>query len=149
MSMTTANFDALAIILRGYEEGWNRGDMSVLDEILAPDFRGHDPSAGAGTTGRTDVAALLTQIRSAFPDVRREALDHVAAGDKIAVRWRVTGTHRGTFAGLPATGRPIDVSGITIYRLENGKIAEEWVQMDTVGLNRQLTNPGAAVAPTP
>ncbi len=139
--MTATDTDPLTIILRGYDEGWNRGNMSVLDEILAPDFRAHDPSAGTGTTGRAEVAALLTQIRSAFPDVRREALDHVASGDKIAVRWRVTGTHRGDFGGLPATNRPIDVSGITIYRLENGKIAEEWVQMDAAGLNRQLTSP--------
>ena len=112
--MTDSTRDSLAIVRRGYEEGWNQGRLREL----------------------------LSQVRTAFPDVRREALDHVAQGDKIAVRWRVTGTHQGPFGGVPPTGRRVNVTGITIYRIKQGQIAEEWVQMDNAGLSRQLAGPG-------
>lgn len=92
--MTGSTMDALAIVLRGYEEGWNRGHLEVLEELLAPDFRAYDPSAPSGVVGLSEVRELLSQIRTAFPDIRREALDHVAQNDKIAVRWRVTGPIR-------------------------------------------------------
>ncbi len=139
--MTTSTVNSLAVILRGYEEGWNRGDLNVLDEILAPDFQAHDPSAPNGVVGLGAVRELMTQIRTAFPDVRREALDHVAHDDKVAVRWRVTGTHQGPFGAAAATGRRIEVTGITFYRFTEGRIAEEWVQMDYAGLSRQLSDP--------
>lgn len=140
--MTGSTMDALAIVLRGYEEGWNRGHLEVLEELLAPDFRAYDPSAPSGVVGLSEVRELLSQIRTAFPDIRREALDHVAQNDKIAVRWRVTGTHQGPFGGAAPTGRRIDVTGTTIYRIKQGQIAEEWVQMDNAGLSRQLAGPG-------
>jgi steroid delta-isomerase-like uncharacterized protein len=136
--MTTSKDAALALVRRGYEAGWNQGRLDLLDEILAPDFRAHDPASPGGVVGRAEGRDLLVQMREAFPDVRREALDHVGDGDKIAVRWRVTGTHRGPFMGLAPTGRRIEVTGITLYRLEGGRIAEEWVQMDALGFQRQL-----------
>lgn len=143
--MTSTDATALLDpILRGYEEGWNQGKLAVLDELLTPDFQGHDPSSSTGVVSRDQVRDILAQIRSAFPDVRREALDHVAAGDRVAVRWRVTGTHRGTFGSIPPTGRRIDVTGITFYRVVHGRIAEEWVQMDGAALNRQLTGSDSA-----
>lgn len=142
--MTSTDATLLDPILRGYEEGWNQGNLAVLDELLTPDFQGHDPSSPTGVVSRDQVRAILTQIRSAFPDVRREALDHVAAGDRVAVRWRVSGTHRGAFGNIPPTGRRIDVTGITFYRLVGGRIAEEWVQMDAAALNRQLTGSDSA-----
>lgn len=142
--MNTTEAALLDPILRGYEEGWNKGNLAVLDELLTADFQGHDPSSPTGVVSRDEVRNILTQIRTAFPDVRREALDHVAAADRIAVRWRVTGTHRGTLGTMPPTGRRIEVTGITFYRMVDGRIAEEWVQMDAAGLNRQLTDSAPA-----
>jgi len=130
--------ELLAIISRGYEVGWNQGHLEILDELLAPDFRAHDPSAPGALVERNAVRDVLQQIRMAFPDVRREICDYVAQGNKIAVRWRVTGTHRGPFAGVGPTGRKVTVTGITLYRIENGRIAEEWVEMDSAGLAKQL-----------
>jgi steroid delta-isomerase-like uncharacterized protein len=138
--MTTLSPDhLLEVVLRGYEEGWNRGNLAVLDQLLAPDFRAHDPSAPGGLVDRVGVRALLEEIRAAFPDLRREALDHVAHGDKIAVRWRVTGTHQGVFAGAPPTGRRVEVLGITFYHIPDDRIREEWVAMDSAELARQLS----------
>ena len=132
--------ELLAVIRRGYE-AWNTGQLEILEELLAPDFRAHDPTAPGGIVDRSAVHEILSDIRIAFPDVRREVCDYVAQGDKIAVRWSVTGTHRAPFAGAAPTGRRISVSGITFYRIENGRIAEEWVEMDSAGLTRQLTAP--------
>ncbi len=128
----------LRVVRRGYEEGWNRGRIEVLNEILAPDFRAHDPSVPGGEVGRNGVVAAFQAIRSAFPDSQREVCDYVGAGDRIAVRWRVTGTHLGPFNGMPPTGRAVDVTGITMYRIVDDRIAEEWVSMDNLGLLRQL-----------
>ncbi len=128
----------LRVVQRGYEEGWNQGREEVLDDILAPEFRAHDPSVPGGEVDKEGVATAFQAIRIAFPDVRREVCDHVAFGDKIAVRWRVTGTHLGPFNNAPATGRAIDITGITLYRFVGERIAEEWVAMDNLSLLRQL-----------
>lgn len=130
--------DLLAIVRRGYDEAWNQGRLEVLDELLSPDFVAHDPTAPTGEVQRDAVRDLLQQLRSAFPDLHREACDAVAQGDKIAVRWEVTGTHRGPFAGLPPTGRRVRTTGLTLYRIADGQIAEEWVEFDSAGLMRQL-----------
>jgi steroid delta-isomerase-like uncharacterized protein len=136
-SSTTAE-QLLAIVQRGYDEGWNRGHLDVLDDLLAPDFRAHDPTVPGGVVGRAEVSQVLRQIRAAFPDVRREVLDYVGAGEKLAVRWRVTGTHQGPFGGMPPTGRPVVVTGITFYHIRAGQIHEEWVELNSAGLARQL-----------
>lgn len=130
--------ELLAVISRGYDECWNQGKLEVLEELLAPEFCAHDPTVPGGLVSRDAVRAVLTQIRAAFPDIRRELCDYVAQGDKIAVRWRVTGTHRAPFAGAAPTGRQISVTGITFYRIKDGRIAEEWIEMDSAGLARQL-----------
>ena len=128
----------LRVVRRGYEEGWNQGRLAVLDEILAPEFKAHDPSAPGGEVGREAVGAVLQAIRTGFPDMRREMCDFVGTGDKLAVRWRVTGTHLGPFNGTPPTGRAVEVTGITLYRFVGEQIAEEWVAMDNLSLLRQL-----------
>ena len=130
--------ELLAVIRRGYE-AWNTGELEILEELLASDFRAHDPTAPGGLVDRSAVREILNEIRTAFPDVRREVCDYVAQGDKIAVRWRVTGTHSAPFAGAAPTGRQVCVTGITFYRIDNGRIAEEWVEMDSASLTRQLT----------
>lgn len=128
----------LRVVERGYEEGWNQGRIEVLDEILAPGFQAHDPAVPGGEVGKEGVRTAFQTIRTAFPDVRREVCDHVAAGDKIAVRWRVTGTHLGPFNGAPPTSRAVNVTGITLYRFVGERIAEEWVAMDNLSLLQQL-----------
>jgi steroid delta-isomerase-like uncharacterized protein len=129
--------ELLAVIRRGYEI-WNNGRLDLLEELLSPDFRAHDPTAPGGLVSRGAIREVLEQIRVTFPDIRREVCDYVTQGDKIAVRWRTIGTHRGPFAGMAPTGRQVVVTGITFYRIAGGRIAEEWVEMDSAGLSRQL-----------
>jgi steroid delta-isomerase-like uncharacterized protein len=74
----------------------------------------------------------------AFEDLKRPVEDLVAQGDKVVARWTSSGRHTGSFQGIPATGREVSTSGITIFRLERGKIVEEWSETDTIGLLQQL-----------
>ncbi|WP_367873085.1 ester cyclase [Luteolibacter sp. Populi] len=99
------------------------------------------PGQGPGIEG---LKEMLTGYRAAFPDVRWTIDEQVAEGDKVVTRFTWTGTHRGEFLGVPATGRPVSVWGVVIDRLEGGKIKDTRIIMDTLGLMMQF-----GVIPTP
>jgi steroid delta-isomerase-like uncharacterized protein len=120
---------------RYFEEVWNKGDFAVADEILARDYVDHNSSYPPGREG---VRAELSIYRRAFPDLRFSVEDIIAEGDKVATRVSATGTHQGDLPGIPATGKRVAVSGIVIFRYENGKAAEAWMSYDFLGLYRQL-----------
>ena len=77
-------------------------------------------------------------FRAAFPDLHVTLEDVFGEGDKVATRGYFTGTHQGEFNGIPATGKQVKVSYIDLWRLENGKAVDNWVQMDMIGLMQQL-----------
>jgi len=77
-------------------------------------------------------------FRSAFPDVHFSVEDQVVEGDKVVTRWRGSGTHQGNLMGIPPTGNRVSFVGITINRLEDGKVAEEWQIFDALGMMQQL-----------
>jgi predicted ester cyclase len=99
------------------------------------------PAPAPGPEGFKQVMGMFFQ---AFPDVHETAEDIIAEGDRVAVRGYFTGTHNGEFMNIPATGKQIKVAYIAMYRLENGKVVENWVQMDLLGMMQQL-----GVIPTP
>lgn len=115
----------------------------MLDEIVAPDFASDAVSAVRGAEA---VKAIVLPVREAFPDLHHTIHELVAEDDLVAVRWTMKGTHRGAFSGLPATGKPVAFSAISIYRFKDGKIAELWAQVDRLGLLQQL---GAVPQPAP
>lgn len=80
----------------------------------------------------------LQMFMIAFPDLTHKVETQIAEGDRVATRGRIVGTHKGEFQGIPATGKKIDISFIEIHRIEDGKIAEEWPQMDVVGMMNQI-----------
>jgi steroid delta-isomerase-like uncharacterized protein len=123
-----------AIIRRYLEEAWNQGRIEALDEAFAEDAVPH-------TAGITDLEGLkqgLARNLNAFPDIRLTIDDEMAVGDKVIVRFTISGTHQGEILGIPATGKEISFSGITIYRLAGGKIVEFWTQADTMGMMQQI-----------
>ncbi len=122
--------------------GWNRGDMEALNTLISPDFINH--TSDNPREGRDGFKARVQMIRTAFPDWDLIAEDMVGEGDKVVTRWRAHGTHRGRFAGIEPSGRQIDVTGIAIDRVVDGKRVEGWVQWDMQGLIRQLTAEDAA-----
>ena len=130
-----------AFIIEVMERIWNKKeDLSILDEFNNPNTVLHIPvepiSPWTGVeTSKKVVKAYLT----AFPDMHVTINDIFAEGDKVAVRWTNECTHKGEIMGIPPTGKRVKFSGITIYRLANGKVVEEWWSWDVFGLIQQLT----------
>lgn len=126
-----------AIMQRFWDELFTQGNVKVADEIIAADYLNHDPAPGE-QPGRAGLAAFVAHLHAAFPDGRFEAEAYVVEGDKIATRWRASGTHRGEFMGIPATGRTVNITGMAIHRIAGGQIVESWNNWDTLGLLQQL-----------
>lgn len=132
--------DNLGVVRKNVEQAWNKGDFDVLGETISPALVAHDPLFGEyrGAAGEKKHIAML---RTAFPDFNVKIEDIGAVGDKVYMRWTATGTHRGAFLNLPPTQRRTNVAGMTLIRLEGGKICETWQSWDTHGL---LTGLGLA-----
>jgi steroid delta-isomerase-like uncharacterized protein len=118
-----------------YDEVLSRGRFEVSDGLYTADFTGH---GGTSTFTHEDGLAEAKGWRSAFPDLTVTIDLMVAERDLVAVRWTARGTNTGTGNGIPATGKRVEVTGTTIFRLVDGKIAEEWTSGDALGLLRQL-----------
>jgi len=115
----------------------DREDVEQLKELLAPDFVSH--FAGLPQPLNRDQYILVNHTaRSAFSDLSRTVEDVIAEGDKVTVRITARGTHTGMFQGIPATGKKTEITGIAIRRIVDGKIVEEWVVNDQLGLMQQL-----------
>ena len=124
---------------RFLEEVWNKGNLAVLDEIIVKDHVNSGPGSIPGLpTGPEGSKQFVTVYRNAFPDVHFTIDDQIAEGDKVMTRWSAEGTHKGELAGLPATGKSSTVTGISVNRLVNGKIAESWGIFDEFGMMQQL-----------
>jgi steroid delta-isomerase-like uncharacterized protein len=121
---------------RYFQEILNEGDFSRADALLAPEFVFRNPPVLA--RGRSAFEQVIQSVRRAFPDLRFVIEDEIAEGNKVVFRWRVTGTQTGAFLGHPPSGRAIDVTGINIFRIDDGRIQEIWVNMDRLGEAEQL-----------
>lgn len=127
---TTANQQ---IIQRRVEEIWNQGKLATIDELIAVNL-----ISNGQPIGREGFRQFVTAVRSAFPDIHFTVEDSLAEGDKVAIRYTGRGTHQGAFAGIPATGKPVQFVGIDIFRIANGQMAEEWLMYDQLGLLQQI-----------
>jgi steroid delta-isomerase-like uncharacterized protein len=121
---------------RVWEEIWHQGQLSRTDELFTADFVRHDP--GRQLHGTDQNRQFIISMRAAFPDVHYTVDDQIAEGNKVVVRYRFRGTHLGEFQGMPPTRKEVGYSGILIYRVADGKIAEQWTEFDLLGLLRQL-----------
>lgn len=139
--------EAKQIARRVLDELFNEGRLESADELFAPGAVSHDPAQPEPTIGPEGVKQSVTGYRTAFPDVRCEIEDQVAEGGTVATRWTARGTHQGELMGIAPTGRQATVTGITIDRIEDGKIVESWTNWDTLGLLQQLGVVPAAAAP--
>jgi steroid delta-isomerase-like uncharacterized protein len=127
-----------AIVRRLVEELWNKGNLSVADELFAPNYEHHDASTLDFGRGPESEKKRATLYRTAFPDIRLTIEDIIAEGETVMTRWSCRGTHKGDLSGIAPTGKQINISGVTIARLANGKLAEGWVNWDALGLMQQL-----------
>src|SRR5580698_11133845 len=122
-----------AVVQRFIDEVLNQGKLETADEIVAEDFVELDPLPGQ-RQGRGGLKEIVTLLRTAFPDMHWSVDETIAAGEKVVTRFTWTGTHKGEFLGIPATGRPVRVWSIVIDRLESGRIKDTRIIMDTLGL---------------
>jgi len=118
-----------------FEVALNEDNWSVYNEIHTPDFVAH---AGKRSGSLAEDLQDAKGWRQAFPDGRYTIDQVIAEGDFVVVRFTGRGTNTGAGNGLPATGKPVEVTGITIFRFVNGKIAEEWGEYDMLSLLKQL-----------
>jgi predicted ester cyclase len=133
-AIVTANKELLR---RFYKEVYVDWNMALADEVVSPQFTSHDWPKD-GPTGPQGFRDYYSALRSAVPDARYEVDDLIAEGDRVVVRWRLLGTHKGDFRGIAATGRPIALKGIAIYRVDGGKLMERWVVSDLYGLLEEI-----------
>ena len=115
-----------AVVRREQEELWNHsGDLDAAEEIFVPDY----------VEAAKQEAA---DFRLGFPDVVSTIEDLIAEGDKVVARWTSRATHQGEYMGIPPSGKEVMFTGISVYRIEAGKIAESWNEEDELGLMRQI-----------
>lgn len=124
-----------AIARRVFEEIFNQNKFEVASEIYAPDFVNHGLQRSFDLRADQDAAKGW---KLAFPDLKITVVKEIAEGDLVTLLWTATGTNTGEGNGLPATGKKIETRGITIWRIVNGKITEEWSSFDRLPLMQQL-----------
>lgn len=126
-----------AVICRLNDEGLNPGRVEVVDELMTENPVLHGMPSGY-PPGREGFKQLIRMHHTAFSDFRCTTEDIFAAGDRVVNRWSWTGKHTGEHMGIKPTGKPCTLTGISIHRLEEGRIAEQWHETDSLGLLRQL-----------
>ncbi len=122
---------------RFVERAINQKDIDAMDELVAEDFVEHVPFPGQGP-GREGLKDVISALVSAFPDLHWTLEEQIGEGEKVVSRFRMTGTHQGEFLGIAATGKPVDVWGVVIDVVRDGRFAESRLIMDTLGLMQQL-----------
>jgi len=129
------------LVVRFYEELSNQGNYEAADELVAADYVRHDLRPGDAPPGPAGQKAVAQRFRAAFPDVRLEVEALVAEEDLVVARWTMSGTHRGAWGEVGATGRSVRFSGVNFFRIAEGKIAEIWNLRDDLGLREQVGAP--------
>jgi steroid delta-isomerase-like uncharacterized protein len=125
-----------ALVRRCFDE-LNKANLKVLDEVCAPDYIAHFPGT-PGPMDREAIKPVWGAFFAAFPDLQHSIEDLFAEGDKVALRMVIRGTHRGDFQGIPPTGKTITLASINIMRCAGGKIVEQRVEYDALGMLQQL-----------
>ena len=130
------------IVRRAIEEPWTK--LDVLDELIADDYIGHDPALPEPIRGVQGAKDNVSGYLAAFEGAKITVQEQIGEGDLVASRWEARGKHTGELMGIAPTGKDAVVSGITLSRVADGKIAEEWTNWDTLGMLQQI---GAVPAP--
>ena len=135
-----------ALFQHYFDDAANARNFDLLDEIFAADYLHHDPANPdpRPVVGPQGVRDHLVSLMGAFPDLKFEVDDMVAQGDEIVVRWTARGTNTGDYFGMPATGKPIEITGMNTWVTRDGVAIEGWVNRDDMLLLQQL-----GVVPTP
>jgi steroid delta-isomerase-like uncharacterized protein len=130
--------DNKAIVRRLYDEVWNKRRLEVVDQLISPSHALNDPLASDSQVGPKLYKQRVVEFTNGFPDLRFKIEDMIAEMGKVVASWAFSGTHKGEFMEIPATGKNVSVEGITIHHITNGKILDSYARWDALGLMRQL-----------
>jgi steroid delta-isomerase-like uncharacterized protein len=137
----------IALMRRWFKEVWNEGRVQTIYDLLDEHVSGWGQDhPGVEIRKPEDFVALYNRIHGAFPDMKITIEDAFGADDKVVLRWSAVMTHTGDHLGMPATNKKVRITGITIARIANGKITEEWDNWDQLALIRQVSNAAAATS---
>ncbi|GAC1637530.1 MAG: ester cyclase [Candidatus Acidiferrum sp.] len=126
------------VVRRLFEEVWNKGNVSVADELFSSSYNHHDSSSPDFGRGPESEKKRATLYRNAFPDMRFTIEEIVAEGETVVARWSCRGTHKGDLNGIAPTGKQFNITGVSIARFTNGKMFEGFVNWDALGLMQQV-----------
>jgi len=130
--------EALKALARREVEMFSTGNFDIADEIYSEDYVGHDPTKPEAIRGIEGAKEEAAGYRAAFPDLTLTIDHQVAEGEYVVTRWTARGTHEGDLAGIAPTGKSATTSGISMVRVVDGKIVEDFTQWDALGLMTQL-----------
>jgi steroid delta-isomerase-like uncharacterized protein len=129
----------VATVRRWFDEVWNQGNLETVRELMAEDAIAYGLGEHDRTVrGRDEFLAFANRIKTAFPDIHLTVDDAFGAGDKVVVRFSATMTHTGDGLGVPATHKPVRITGICINRLSNGQLVEGWNVWDQAAMMHQI-----------
>ncbi|MGB9011136.1 MAG: ester cyclase [Candidatus Acidiferrales bacterium] len=135
----------VALMQRWFKEVWNEGRVQTIYDLMDENGVGiGQDQPGVEIHGPADFVALFNRLHGAFPDIQITVNDTIAADDKVVVRWSAQMTHTGDHLGIPATNRPVRITGITIAQIKDSKIIRGWDNWDQLALMQQLSIARAA-----
>jgi steroid delta-isomerase-like uncharacterized protein len=137
MTHTMTERDNMLVVRKFFEVGPSGGDIAAADSLLAPNFSLHVPLPASGS-GIQAINEIIMTCRTAFSGLNVTIDDMMADDDRVICRFTARGTHSGVFMGLPPTNKAVSLSGIEIFRMKRGRIAELWGEVNLVGLMQQL-----------
>ena len=115
-----------------------KGNLGAAEEIYAPNYVSHQPAGDEDLRGPAAIKQFAAGVREAFPDLEITIEDQIAEGDKVLTRFRTRGTHQGELWGIPPTGRVVEITNMSMCRIEGGKMVEEWPAPDRLSMMQQL-----------
>jgi steroid delta-isomerase-like uncharacterized protein len=126
-----------SIIRRVFDEAFNQGNLTIVDELVALNGISHHLSWGT-PANRMGLKQLIAMLRTAFPDLSCKVEDEITQDNKVAAHWKIRGTQTGIFLGNPPTSKPIVVEGLIYVCIENEQIIESWLMIDQMSVLQQL-----------
>lgn len=123
---------------RVWEEAFENGEMDVVDEVVASDYVLHSAGDTEPVRGPEEFKEHVSQYRAAFPDFSVTIEDRIVADDAVVERFRIRGTHEGEFRGIPPTGNEVELTGIVIHYIDDGKAVEDYSEFNGLDLMQQL-----------
>lgn len=125
-------------IARRFIQVWGKGNLDIIDELAAPSLSVQYPIMPQVVRGTKTFRKVMEKFRSAFPDSALQIEEEIAEDDKVVIRWSFSGTNQGSLLGISATGKKVKWTGITIYRIVDGKVMEEKGEEDFLGFLHQI-----------